>query len=116
MVTGGLGEGGLFLNTTELFKEGSWIPRPELPFLLHNHCQVLAAGKVIIAGGRSNATVLKNTLVLEGDPWIEVGSLTRARNFHACAVMSGKVYSIGGESGDIQSSVEVYDPVTQTWS
>ena len=118
MVTGGLGEEGLFLNSSELFKEGSWIPGPELPFLLHNnnHCQVQAGGKVIITGGRSNGSELKNTLVLEGDQWMEVGSLTRARNFHACAVLSGKVYSIGGESGDIQSSVEVYDPVTQNWS
>ena len=66
MVTGELGEEGLFLNSSELFKEGSGIPGPELPFLLHNHCQVQAGGKVIIAGGRSNATVLNNTLVLLG--------------------------------------------------
>ena len=116
MVTGGMAEVGLFLNTTELLKEGSWMPGPELPYLLHNHCQDQAGGKVIIAGGRSNGSVLKNTLVLEGDQWMEVGSLTRARNFHACAVLSGKVYSIGGESGSIQSSVEVYDPATQNWS
>ena len=117
MVTGGMGEGGQFLNTAELFKEGSWIPGPELPFLLHNHCQVQAGGKVVIAGGRSEGNMLDNTIILEGDQWIEVGNLIQARSFHACAVLSGKVYSIGGEdSGDIQSSVEVYDPVTQTWS
>ena len=117
MVTGGMGEGGQFLNTAELFKEGSWIPVPKLPFLLHNHCQVQAGGKVVIAGGRSEGNMLDNTFILEGDQWIEVGNLIQARSFHACAVLSGKVYSIGGEdSGDIQSSVEVYDPATQTWS
>ena len=50
--------------------------------------------------------------------WIEVGSLTQARQYYACAEFSGKMYSIGGKTGTEETlyTVEVYDPSTRTWA
>jgi len=49
--------------------------------------------------------------------WSTVASLSTARSRHAAAEANGLVYAIGGEDGSaVVSSVEEYDPSTDTWS
>ena len=102
---------------------GSWRPGPELPHQLCYHCQVDVGGQVIIAGGRLGSDLRyedasDKTWLLEEEIWSEIGLMSNARFFHACAQFSGKMYSIGGQNMDgmILSSVEVYDPATHEWT
>ena len=117
-MTGGRNGNQESLNTTEIFKAGLWTPGPELLYSLYNHCQVQVGGQVIIAGGRLGSDAVGRSWVMEGETWKEVGGMTKGRQFHACAELSGKVYSIGGETAnsELLSSVEVYDPVTGRWT
>ena len=49
--------------------------------------------------------------------WSTVASLSTAREFFAAAEADGLVYAIGGFDGsNILTSVEEYDPETDTWS
>ena len=50
-------------------------------------------------------------------PWDEAAPLQTARHMHAATVLDGKIYVIGGHDGnDYLTSVEVYDPTTNSWS
>ena len=118
LVTGGVVTG-VYVATTETFKKGLWTSGPELPYVLYNHCQVEVGGTVVIAGGRLGNYASGGTLVLKGGAWEEVASMKQGRNFHACAELSGKVYSIGGDTAsdsNILSSVEIYDPTIDVWT
>jgi len=52
------------------------------------------------------------------DSWTTVASLPSARSDLAAATVGGKIYVFGGCRGDetILNDVDVYDPVTDTWS
>ena len=116
-MTGGADESNHYLTSTEVFKDGSWTPGPQLPNLFYKHCQVEIGGLVIIIGGGQDGGSGK-TFVLEENVWSEVGSLTQARQYHACVEFAGKLYTIGGKTGTLQNldSVEVFDPATKTWA
>lgn len=50
-------------------------------------------------------------------PWEDVASLNQARSGHSAAVLDGLIYVFGGITpGGATNSVEVYDPVTDSWS
>lgn len=51
------------------------------------------------------------------DSWTAVGSLNIPREGHGVAVAGGRLYAIGGSTSDnvLIASVEVYDPVANTW-
>lgn len=51
-------------------------------------------------------------------PWNEVAPLITPRKNHMAAVYNGKIYVFGGvtSSGTFTTSVEIYDPVANTWS
>ena len=42
--------------------------------------------------------------------------MTRARSDFACCRVGNKVYVVGGWTGGVTSSVEVYDLDTNTWN
>ena len=52
--------------------------------------------------------------VLNENNWEEVTPMAEPREFHACAELMGKIYSIGG-SNPAGTTVEIYDPDTSTW-
>ena len=58
------------------------------------------------------------TLSLAQGPWTEKTPMPTARTFLYASVVEGKIYAIGGAKSTSQyplSTVEVYDPVTDTW-
>ena len=116
MVSGGLdASSDSFLKTTEIYKkDGSWEPGPDLPTEIHDHCQVEVGTKVFIIGGIANSVTSSLTYVLNENNWEEVTPMAEPREFHACAVLQGKIYSIGG-SDPSGTTVEIYDPDTSIW-
>lgn len=96
---------------------------------------LLANGSVLVAGGYTSVqtgTGYTQTLLNSAevwDPvtgtWSLVGSFTTARNRHLAwripsGVNAGKVALIGGSTstfgGSPTTSIQIYDPATQTWS
>jgi len=51
-------------------------------------------------------------------PWNDVAPLITPRKHHMAAVYKGKIYVFGGvtSSGTFTTSVEIYDPITNTWT
>ena len=91
-----------------------WTSGPDLPFYsLFDHCQVLLGDTVYITGGGQRKTL---KLTRDGN-WVEVGSLSVARDDFACAVHAEKIFVIGGSGSDADlSSVEIFDPASETWT
>ena len=57
------------------------------------------------------------------DTWTQASDMPRARVFHSASVVAGKMYIVGGADpavhqpgDDLPSTVDVYDPVTDTWT
>jgi DNA-binding CsgD family transcriptional regulator len=49
--------------------------------------------------------------------WVDVASMTEPRSSMAIATFEGKIIAIGGRSSlGVLSSVEMYDPISNTWS
>ena len=115
MVSGGMDTKGDFITTTEIYNpDGSWVAGPDLPTELHDHCQVNFGAQVFIIGGRADEVTSSSTFVHEDNSWKEVAPIAEPREFHACAELQGKIYSIGGVSPS-GTTVEIYDPVASTW-
>ena len=119
MVTGGQGDG----QSTEFFHNGKWTPGPDIPYnhRRFGHCQVLLGDTIYTTGGfhsNPNGGYMASTLKLTQDGWVEGGSLAVAREDFACAVHFGKIFAIGGRGYRTSglSSVEIFDPLSETWS
>ena len=115
--------------TAEVYRGGKWTRGPDLPWYRFDHCQVLLGNTVYVTGGFASNSGQPNyghyasTLKLTEDGnWVEVGSLAVARDDFACAVHDGKIFAIGGNfdghtPGDAYlSSVEIFDPASETWT
>jgi len=48
--------------------------------------------------------------------WIRKADMPTARHRFATSVVNGKIYAIGGRAGGTISTVEEYDPATDTWT
>jgi N-acetylneuraminic acid mutarotase len=118
------------MDSTLLFEpaEANWSSTGALS---HSNAQskgtmvLLTSGKVIVAGGTTNA--LSNTPTAasnEYDPvagnWFASGSslLTARHSANGVLLPTGKVLVFGGvsTSGAIIASAELYDPASRTWS
>ena len=56
--------------------------------------------------------------VAQIDTWTRKTDMPRPRNWLSTATVNGKIYAIGGHTGErvIVSTVEEYDPATDTWT
>lgn len=109
LVTGGQGAGG-----SEYFHHDKWMAGPSLPYGMFDHCQVLLADTVYVIGGSYFGS---HNFKLTQDGWVEVASVTVARDNFACAVHFGKIFVISGNDADTElNSVEIFDPLSETWS
>jgi hypothetical protein len=55
--------------------------------------------------------------IIRPAPWRELASLNTARSQHSAAAFNGKIYVFGGagNSSGVSTTVEIYDPLTNTW-
>jgi N-acetylneuraminic acid mutarotase len=77
-------------------------------------------GKIYVMGGQSEEFAFSNALDVydpETDTWeYNVAPLPTARSWIEAIGANGKVYAVGGWNGSGLSTVEAYDPLTNTWS
>ncbi|RLE38138.1 hypothetical protein DRJ23_05055, partial [Candidatus Acetothermia bacterium] len=63
------------------------------------------------------ASVLVIGVLVWAGPWTQVASMNHARNKCRAVALGGKIYVIGGVDADKNlAPVEVYDPITDTWT
>jgi N-acetylneuraminic acid mutarotase len=83
-------------------------------------------GKIYVMGGAPSMAGSSHALVQEYNPaadtWTEKASLPTPREGLSSAAVDGRIYAIGGSQWDVTtsgglvvSSVEMYDPATDTW-
>lgn len=110
-ITGGF-NGEIKLNSSEVFKDGSFETGPQLPEAVYDHCLVATLdGKGILTGGDTeNAFASNKTWLYDWatNEWNLLPDLTIARAAHACGLTpEGRVFVAGGDwmgGGDLLST------------
>ena len=107
------------LTSVEAYTPTGWTPLPPLPHATTAATACVLNGRLYVMGG-----IFCNKLqVLEMSEenefvWTVKADLPDVRHGAASAVVNGKVWLIGGEDQDIEStdSVFIYDPEGDTWT
>ena len=61
-------------------------------------------------------TYTGNFVAVSGSAWTYQASMKTARDFPAAATIGNTIYALGGFNNGLLSSVEAYDPATNTWA
>ena len=117
LVSGGLGREG-YVGTTQIYsEEKGWLEYVPMPGKLEGHCQVTVGDDIFVIGGTSwGHTFMGNegvgfksrsTFVLRNNMWHKLSAkLSKAVRSHACAVVGGLIYTVGGGS-NMDTTVEI---------
>jgi len=109
--------------------EGTWATRADMPTVRWELSTCVVDGKIYAIGGAGPVYEALRT-VEEYDPatdtWTPKSEMATARQGLSTNVVDGKIYAIGGgafppnalpgEEYDTFSTVEAYDPATDTWT
>ena len=117
------------INIGELAAEKTWTQRADMPTARYNFDTCVVDGKIFAIGGeievfgeRSIATV--EVYDPKTDTWERKADMLTARAGVATLVVDGKIYAMGGaeikkfqagQSFKRLPTVEMYDPITDTW-
>lgn len=130
LVVGGIGANATILASGEIYDPvaNSWsLAGTLLSGRAYHTMTQLPSGKVLVAGGQTGVSAATKTAELY-DPstnaWSAAANLTYSRASHVAALLpSGKVLAIGGYTdvypmggSPYVTSVEVYDPESNTWT
>ena len=105
----------------------TWTRKADMPVARGDLSTSVVDGKIYAIGGGPSVDVnnwIGTPTVYAYDPatdtWTRKADMPTARTTHAASVVDGKIYVIGGWSGDsetpLYSTVEVYDPATDSWT
>jgi N-acetylneuraminic acid mutarotase len=103
----------------------TWTTKTPMPTARFAHSTSVVDGKIYAIGGVTAAGTSGLSIVEEYDPvtdsWTSKAPMPTARFGLATSVVDGKIYAIGGTGSssfwaDFRRTVEVYDPLTDTWS
>ena len=103
-----------------------WTERADMPTARQGLSTSVVNGKIYAIGGRIINQNRFASIVEEYDPerdaWKKKADMPTARGYLSTDVVNGKIYAIGGANiandtndCDALSTVEEYDPVTDTW-
>ncbi|HRI69563.1 MAG TPA: kelch repeat-containing protein, partial [Polyangium sp.] len=84
---------------------------------------LLNDGRVFVAGGMNNGATIATAALYDPatNAWTSASNMATGRHFHVAVKLGdGRVFVAGGSAGAIASaplsSVEIYNPATNTWS
>ncbi|UCG55596.1 MAG: hypothetical protein JSU70_12085 [Phycisphaerales bacterium] len=117
----------LGLASVSLAEEGIWTTKTDMPTGRWALCTSVVDGTIYAIGGASSYSSKPLRTVEEYDPatdsWTTRSGMPTARMGFSTSVVNGKIYAMGG--GDMSggasaikafSTVEEYDPATDTWT
>lgn len=124
---GGRSDGNEALNTTEVYDPATetWSPFAPMPTPRYRLSTSVVAGKIYAIGGTTGSSVLPTVEIYNPvtNTWTSKASMPTPRQHLSTSVVDGRIYAIGGVeetsvwgSRTILPTVEVYDPVADTWS
>ncbi len=118
---------GLFLASMSLAAEGIWTTKADMPTGRWDLSTCVVDGKIYAIGGAS--PVYQASRIVEAydpatDTWTTKSEMPTAREGLSTSAVNGKIYAIGGgsayssaySSAKTFSTVEEYDPATDTWT
>lgn len=121
------------INVADIFAEKTWTQRADMPTARYNFGTCVVGGKVFAIGGEIDVFGERSIATVEvydpkTDTWERELDMPTARSGVSALVVDGKIYTIGGAerkkfpvgpgwgySTKLLPTVEVYDPVTDTW-
>ena len=123
----------LVLPSISLAEEDTWTRKADMPTARFVLSTSVVGGKIYAIGGGKDVDLSQEfSIVEEYDPatdtWIRKADIPTPRGAHSASVVNGKIYVIGGfemlSDGTIEtfldapivSTVEVYNPATDTWT
>ncbi|QOV91781.1 Kelch repeat-containing protein [Humisphaera borealis] len=92
----------------------TWSTGTPLPVALGEVAGGVIAGKMYIVGEGSSATLAYN--ISTGAWQSNLAVRPFVGNHHVAEVVSGRLYLIGGLGGSSEGKVQIYNPLTNTWS
>ena len=124
---GGRSDGDEALSTTEVYDPvtKTWSPFAPMPTPRYSLSASVVAGEIYAIGGTKGSSVLPTVEVYDPvtNTWTSKASMPTPRQHLSTSVVDGKIYAIGGaKETSVQSNrtilptVEVYDPVADTWT
>ena len=109
--------------------QNAWSPLPDLPTARGGATAQALGGKIYVVGGLApDGASLDTVDVFEpdapgGGAWSSAAAMSTRRDNSGSAVLGGKLYVFGGGTRNpggyanhTLSSVEIYDPATDTWA
>jgi len=121
--------GGTALKTVEVYDPitDSWSTAADMLTSRVFSSSSVVDGKIYAIGGMQGTVTTSLNVEVEvydptNDTWTAVADLPERRTRHGSSVVDGKIYVIGGtvfgglSSGNVLSSVLVYDPMTDQWA
>lgn len=93
-----------WLKNSAVFKDGNWVPGPELPKPLAYAMYAHDKSGLYVAGGTSDGTSVSADVYLlkslkEGEGWRSLPELPEAISYGAGAILNGKFYAACGSIG-----------------
>ena len=127
-VIGGLSNQSIALNTVEMYDPATdtWEQKADMPTARMNLSTMVVGGKIYAMGGLPGTVGSAYSIVEEYDPdtdtWTQKAEMPTAKNGFGACVFDNKIYTMGGHGIEPAGStagfttVEVYDPATDTWT
>jgi N-acetylneuraminic acid mutarotase len=119
-------EEALCLSTVESFdvNEQRWQALPDMKTARYSCGAALLGNRIYVVGGFGYDSSNNETVPLaeceyfdtEAQTWHTVSSLQCGRGALSVVAVDGRLYAIGGFNGRYLSSVERYDPLTDSWT
>ena len=111
--------------STGLAQNGSWTTVALIPTPRYAAAASAVDGIIYVMGGHTKASYPNPVATVEAydpatDTWTTKADMPTPRQSLAACTVNGKIYAIGGDNspnlmGDVVSTVEEYDPETDTW-
>ena len=102
-----------------------WTRKADMPTRRAIPAHGMVNGKIYVIGGETSLHARASATVEEYDPatdtWARKADIPTPRARSASCVVDGKIYVFGGGTGGgsgypVMSTVEAYDPATDTWT
>lgn len=113
---------GMMISTAFAADESGWVEKAPIPSERTDFSTATLGEKIYAIGGYSDG-YLKSGVAYDtaADTWSPIADMLSSRKSLAAVSLNGKIYAMGGNSTDsgtlgVLSSVEIYDPVGNTWS